>query len=311
MPANPFAAASPAAVATSAPAWHQSWLLAIAGALAALLSLLLGNLQALLQHPQYGDFLLEDLPARLVDWSFTILFTALSAALFSRGYFEQQGVACKRPRRVALGFAIALLLIDQLYGLLYGMLDQRLYDWLSASGLPLSITYDVINLLGLIITTLAPLWLVLHLSARRPQAPVPLVGHEAALLLGACVALLQLKAVQLTPLHLFDSSGGWSVPLYASALLAGALVGACAWRNLPPSLARMRPGQLALTALVIFLIWLLANLLVAALLLVAIMLGGDPLWQLLLLIVFGSTLLVLLWPLTLLGLRWIYRADAV
>lgn len=299
MPANPFAAASPAAVATSATAWHQSWLLAIAGALAALLSPLLNNLLALLQ----------DLPALLIDWSFAILFTAFSAALFSRGYFEQLGVACKQPRLVALGFGFALLLTDQLYGLLYGMLNESLFDWLSASGLPLSLTYDLINLLGLIITTLAPLWLVLHLSARQAQTPGPLAGWEAALVLGACVALLQLKAVQLIPLHMLDGTGSWSAPLWASALLAGTLVGVCAWRNLPSRLARMRPGQLALTALVIFLIWLLANLLIAALLLVAIMLGGDSLWQLLL-IVFGSTLLVLLWPLTLLGLRWIYRAEA-
>ena len=112
----------------------------------------------------------------------------------------------------------------------------------------------------------------------------------------------------LLPLYLQE--GGWVSLVYFAPLLYGALVFACAWQTLPPRLARIRPGQLVLTALAIFLVWLLVHLLVAGVLLVAAFSGSDALLQPAPLIIAGLAVLALLWPLTLLGLRWIYRAEA-
>ena len=72
-------------------------------------------------------------------------------------------------------------------------------------------------------------------------------------------------ALILLPLYLQE--GGWVSLVYFAPLLYGALVFACAWQTLPPRLARIRPGQLVLTALAIFLVWLLVHLLVAGVLL--------------------------------------------
>ena len=58
------------------------------------------------------------------------------------------------------------------------------------------------------------------------------------------------------------------------------------------------------------LVWLLVHLLVAGVLLVSAFSGSDALLQPAPLIIAGLAVLALLWPLTMLGLRWIYRAEA-
>ena len=207
-----------------------------------------------------------------------------------------------------LGLAIALLVVGQVYGLLAGLLLGGVYQWISDSSLPATLIQEPLGLLDFALTCVLPLWLCLRLGAKAPAAAGFAPRHEAALLLALSIALLSLKGLLLLPLYLQE--GGWVSLVYFAPLLYGALVFACAWQTLPPRLARIRPGQLVLTALAIFLVWLLVHLLVAGVLLVSAFSGSDALLQPAPLIIAGLAVLALLWPLTLLGLRWIYRAEA-
>ena len=202
----------------------------------------------------------------------------------------------------------ALLVVGQVYGLLAGLLLGNVYQWISDSSLPAALIQEPLGLLDFALTCVLPLWLCLRLGAKAPAAAGFAPRHEAALLLALSIALLSLKGLLLVPLYLQE--GGWVSLVYFAPLLYGALVFACAWQTLPHRLARIRPGQLVLTALAIFLVWLLVHLLVAGVLLVSAFSGSDALLQPAPLIIAGLAVLALLWPLTLLGLRWIYRAEA-
>lgn len=308
MHANPFATLPAESTSGAQEATRQPRAFALAAGLATLLSIMLGSLVAQLRYPQYAEYLLDNLHSHLPAWCFSILLTALTAALLSRGYLERHGSTLSRPMPLLLGLAIALLVVGQAYGLLAGLLLGGVYQWISDSSLPATLIQELLGLLDFALTCVLPLWLCLRLGAKAPAAAGFVPRHEAALLLALSIALLSLKGLLLVPLYLQE--GGWVSLVYFAPLLYGALVFACAWQTLPPRLARIRPGQLVLTALAIFLVWLLVHLLVAGVLLVAAFSGSDALLQPAPLIIAGLAVLALLWPLTLLGLRWIYRAEA-
>jgi len=172
--------------------------------------------------------------------------------------------------------------------------------------------FEPLGLLAFALTNLLPLWLGLRLGTQRATAPAEVTRAEAALLLALCVLLLSLKALTLLASRMLHGyiGGVPLLPIYLAPLLGGALVFACAWSALPARLAHLRAGQLLLSALAIFLVWMLAQLLVAALLVLSAFSGNDALLEPLPLAIAGGVVLALLWPLTLLGLRWIYRAEA-
>lgn len=309
MHANPFA--TPAAKAAPLPqtATRQPLAFTLATGLAALLSIILGSLIAQLQHPQYADYLLDNLNNHLPAWCFSVLLAALAAALLSRGYLERHGSAFSHPMPLLLGVGITLLVVDQVYWVLSGLLLGSAYQWISDRSIPMLLIHEPLGLLDFTITCALPLWLGLRLGAKTPTPAGFATRHEAALLLALCIALLSLKVLLLLPfLHL--QTDGWVNLAYAAPLVYGALVFACAWQTLPPRLAQIRPGQLTLTALAIFLVWLLAQLLIAALLVLSAFSGSDALLQPLPLAITGAATLALLWALTRLGLRWVYRAEA-
>jgi hypothetical protein len=306
--ANPFATSAEPTAALQ-PASRQPLAFAVAVGVATALSLLLGNLIALVKYPEYSVFTLENLLYQLPSWCFSILLGALVAALLSRGYLERHGSALVRPLTLLLGIGLALVVADLGYGFLYSWLFSGIHESLSDSAIPPLLVYELLGLLAFAITCLLPLWLGLHFAAKTPVAADYRPRREAALLLALCFSLLSLKMLLL--LHfIYPHNGGWMSLIYATPLVYGALVFTCAWQALPARLARVRPGQLALAAMAIFLAWLLAQLLIGGLLVLSAFSGNDALLAPLPLTIVGVAVLALLWPLTLLGLRWVYRAEA-
>ena len=310
MHANPFATLPAEASPIAEEATRQPLALALTAAVATMLSVLLGCLSAWLSHPTYLDHLLSNLPVQLAGWCFSILLSAWVTALFSRGYLEHHGSALTRPLPLLVVLGVTWVLADLAYGLLTGWMLGGLYEWFNEHALPPTLLFELLGLLGFAITGLLPLWLGLRLGAKTPAVKGFAQRGEASLLLAGTIALLSFKGLQLLPAHLLSEIDGWATLLFVAPVLYAALVFACAWQTLPPRLARIRPGQLVLTALAIFLVWLLVHLLVAGVLLVSAFSGSDALLQPEPLIIAGLAVLALLWPLTLLGLSWIYRAEA-
>lgn len=309
MPASPFATpvVEPATPAQEASRQPQAF--ALTAGVATALSLLLGNVIALMRFPQYADFMLENLPHQLSAWCSSILLAALLAALFSRDYLERHGSALVRPLPLLLGIGVALLVAGQANGILSSWLLSGLHESLSGSSIPPMLVYEPLGLFAFAITCLLPLWLGLHFAAKTPVPAGFASRREVALLLALSISLLSLKGLLLLP-FLYLQADGWMSLVYVTPLAYGVLVFTCAWQALPARLASVRPGQLALTVLAVFLVWLLAQLLVAGLLVLSAFSGSDALLQPAPLIIAGIAVLALLWPLTLLGLRWIYRAEA-
>ncbi|MDG9923486.1 MULTISPECIES: hypothetical protein [unclassified Pseudomonas] len=313
---NPFDTAVPQPAAEY-PASQQPYAFGAMGALVMLQSLVVGNLLAALNHAEFSDYLLGNLMNLLPGWLCSLLLGGLAATLLVASHQERHAAVLVNPGKVLLAVAAAIVLTGLLYGALSGFLLAGLYGWLSEHrslmGLYQPLVFEPLGLLAFALTNLLPLWLGLRLSAQKTCAPAP-VGHTAvAALLALCVLLLSLKTVDILIKQVMPGYNA-ALPLALACLtplLGAALVFASSWSALPARLQRLRAGQLLLTALAIFVVWMLAQLLVAGLLVIyALADRGSEVFHPVLLLIMGVGLLGLLWPLTLLGLRWIYRAEA-
>jgi hypothetical protein len=316
MLASPFATPAVSAPA-SRQAEHQSYAFAVMGAAVFVLALLLHHLIAALSRPELLTDLLDYLPGLLPGWLFALLLNGLACLLLTRWYMARHAIVYTHPGRLLLGIGAAMLLADLLYGALSGFLLSGVYAWLSEHSSMLAIyhplVFEPLGLIAFAITVLLPLWGGLRLGKHHAAAdPSPPPRPEVPLLLALGFILLSLKLMALIPGHLLNSHE-WHVELvllYLSPLLCGAVIALAAWYELPERQNPLRPGQLMLASLLIFVGWLVSQLLVAGILLVSAFGGSDALLQPLPLIVAGTAVLALLWPLTLLGLRWVYRAEA-
>ena len=314
MPTNPFdtrAARMPA----SREMVRQSHAFAALGAAVLVLALLINNLIAAISHPDLIANLIDYLPSLLPGWLFAALLNALGCLLLSRGFMSSHGIVFANPARLLLGIAGAILLADLLYGAASGFLLSGVYEWLSENNDMLAVyqplVFEPLGLVAFAITVLLPLWIGLKVGKRHSapdKNPPPRV--EVPLLLALAFILLNLKMLDLIPGHLLNDFE-WHlelVLLYLSPLLCGTVIFTAAWCELPAHQSQLRTGQLILTSLLIFICWLAAQLMVGGLLLAAALAGNEI--HPALLVAMGIGLLALLWPLTLLGLRWIYRAEA-
>ncbi|MWV10908.1 hypothetical protein F3I62_02270 [Pseudomonas sp. R-28-1W-6] len=320
MHANPFdtpaatAQAQPAAKAPSLP-YAFMGLAALIGLLGLVINLL--NVW-LLQDEQIFASYLEYLPQILASFVEATLLSAVAALLLTRSYLERHAIAgFKRPRQLLalyFGMALALSLAAGLFG---GQLLAHLlawaYEWFESPTLAQLLVSEPINLLLFALDTLLPLWLCLHLLRRNaePGKAQAIARGEPALAFALCFAVFYLKLLSLLPEQVFFYDNTW---VYGLLLLVGlpygALVFAAAWSGLPLQLRQCNPGRLILASLLCLLLWLLAFVLVA----VAIALytlNGNELFSEALLALPGLGLLALLWPLTRLSLRWVYRPQAV
>ena len=294
---------------------RQSHAFAALGAAVLVLALLINNLIAAASHPDLIANLIDYLPSLLPGWLFAALLNALGCLLLSRGFMARHGIVYANPARLLPCIAGAILLVDLLFRAASGFLLGGFFEWLSENrDLPTvyhPLIFEPLGWIEFAITVLLPLWIGLKVGKRhsapaessQPRAEVPL-------LLASAFILLNLKMLDLIPGHLLNDFE-WHlelVLLYLSPLLCGTVIFSAAWRELPVHQSQLRPGQLIFTSLLIFICWLAAQLVVGGLLLAAALAGNEI--HPALLMAMGIGLLALLWPLTLLGLRWIYRAEA-
>ncbi|QKE65107.1 hypothetical protein HNE05_17680 [Aquipseudomonas campi] len=310
MHANPFASTTMNMPDRQLPvASNQPLAFALTCAAVAALSTLFSILLSWLQDPNYPTYMLHNLPAWIASSTAAILLSIVVAALFVRSYLERHRITFVQPKRLLLGIGLAMLVAKLLFGLLLRWLFEIFYPWLDGLPFDMEWVYGGLQIISFSLTFLLPLWLGLRLGTKAPAAPGTVAGDEAALLLGLSIIFMGLQLLlsfsyELRQLH------DWSYLMYAGPLLHGTLVFACARHMLPPRLARFKPGRLALTGVLIFVAWLLAQLLLAGLLVFAALTSYDALLESLPLTLAGIAALALLWPLTLFGLRWIYRAEA-
>lgn len=314
--ANPFDSPAISAPA-SRPASRQPYAFGAMGALVFALGLLISNLIAAASQPDLLVSLLDYLPSLLPGWLFAALLNALACLLLARGYMEHHAIVFSHPGRLLVATGGAIVLVDLLYGALSGFLLSGLYQWLGEQGEMLALyqtlVFEPLGLLAFAITVLLPLGIALRLGARHTDSQENLLPRqEAPLLLALCFVLLNLKTLDLLPGHLLNDYE-WHlelVLLYLSPLLCGALIFSAAWQDLPTRQSRLHPGRLALAGLLIFAGWLAAQLTIAGLLLLAALAGSEALFHPAVLLLGGIGLLLLLWPLTCLSLRWVYRPQA-
>lgn len=269
------------------------------------------------QDTQLFTSYLEYLPQILAAHVEGTLLSAVAALLLSRSYLERHAVAqFAHPRQLlALFFGMALVLslgLGFIAGQVLSYLLSWAFEWFESPTLAQLLISEPINLLLIVLDTLLPLWLSLHLLRRHavPGAARPVPRGEPALAFALCFAVFYLKLVSLLPEQLFfyDNALIYSLFLLAG-LLQTLLVFAAAWSGLPAQLHLCNPGRLILASLLCALLWLLAFVLVA----VAIALytlSGNELFSEALLALPCLGLLALLWPLTRLSLRWVYRPQA-
>lgn len=295
---------------------RQSHAFAALGAATLVLVLLVNNLIAAASHPDLLASLVDYLPSLLPGWLFAALLNALGCLLLSRSFMARRGIIYANPARLLLGIGGAILLVDLMFGAASGFLLGGFFEWLSENrDIPTvyhPLVFEPLGWIEFALTALLPLWIGLQVGKRHaaPEESPP-SRLEVPLLLALAFILLNLKMLDLIPGHLLNDFE-WHlelVLLYLSPLLLGAVVFAGAWCELPVHQGQLRPGRLILTAMSIFFCWLVAQLLVAGLLLATALAGNEPPHPALLPIM-GIGLLALLWPLTLLGLRWVYRPEA-
>lgn len=318
MHANPFdpSTAAPAATATTGRASNLPYTFMALTALIGLIGLLV-NLASiwLLQGGQLFEQYLEYLPQILGSSLESALLSAVAALLLSRSYLERYAIAgFSRPRQLlAVYFGVALVLAlaaSFIGGQLLSHLLAWAYEQFESTLLPQLLISGPINLLLLALTTLLPLWLCLQWQRHNAVGGAPRVieRREPALAFALCFAVYYLKLLNLLPEQVFfyDDAGIYGLSLLG-ALLYTALIFAAARSALPLRLRQHNPGRLFLASLLCLLLWLLTLTLVAAVLLVCAMKGMEPAAWLILL---GLGLLALLWPLTRLSLRWVYKPQA-
>ncbi|MGB4072159.1 hypothetical protein [Pseudomonas sp.] len=324
MHANPFAIPAPPVQAT-APAAASTLPYAFMG-LAVLVSLvgLLVNLVSVWLQPdaQMLDSYLEYLPRILTSRLEYTLLAAAAVLLLSRSYLERHAIAgfTRPPRQLLVGYFVMALVLSLGVRFIAGPLLSHLlswaYEWFESAALAQVLVSEPINLLLFAFDTLLPLWLCLHLlrNSSVPGNASRVSRQEPALAFALCFAALYLKLLGLAgllPGYLLSSYGDdWGYRLLElSGLLYAALVFAAARSGLPTQLARHNPGRLFLASLLCLLLWLLALALVAVALLLYV-LSGSELFHEALLGLLGLGLLALLWPLTRLSLRWVYKPQA-
>lgn len=314
--ASPFDAPAISAPA-SQQASQQPYAFGAMGALVLTLLLLINNLISATSYPDLLASLLDYLPALLPGWLCAILLSALACLLLARGYMERHAIVFTHPGRLLLATGVAIALADLLYGALSGLLFSGLYQWLSEQGdrlaLYQTLVFEPLGMIAFAITVLLPLGIGLRLGKRHADTRERLLPRqEAPLLLALCFIWLNLKTLDLIPSHLLNDYE-WHVELvllYLSPLLCGAIIFTAAWLDLPSRQSRLRPGRLALAGLLIFACWLAAQLAIAGLLLLAALGGNEVLFHPAVMLLLGIGLLLLLWPLTCLSLRWLYRPQA-
>lgn len=206
-------------------------------------------------------------------------------------------------------YLIAIFVVGLLYNLIWAQIGPWLYE--SASSLSPTLLMLPLNLVSFMLASLLPLWLSLHLMRRAGQFQTGLTRvsrGETALAFGLLFLVFYTKLLTLLPSAAISPYGmEWMLGLSSAIGLVYSLVALiAAHRSLPAQLPRLAVGRLLASVLACMVSWLLVAGVLGFVLLVALYAGSEIL-VLVLMLLFGILLLALLWPLTHLSLRWIYR----
>lgn len=322
MQSNPFDATTTEARVESGhaelrPAPHLPYAIMAVAALSSLLTMLLSVLSAWFWgEPDLFESYLERLPFMFPGWISGVLLACLGTLLLSRSYLERHGIAAFRQPLLVLGMYVLLNVVVSL------VLWQATVPLFSAAlnwsneltgsytlGLLLN---EPLHWLNFALSSLVPLWLIMHVlrtGAQLDSQARAIPRWEAALAYSLCFGVVFMSILAMLPMYigtLYDA--GWLFGLYILGVLGLLLpVFLSAWLILPGRLARLNPGRLVLASLLSMVLWGIVVALVLAGLVIAVVVGANIAPAVLGLIGFG--LLALLWFLTRLGLRWIYRAE--
>lgn len=268
-------------------------------------------------EPEYFQAYLNNLWQLGGYWLSALAVDGCSALLLARYYLQRHSlVDVSRPALLVALFVglylIAIFVVGLLYNLLWAQLAPSLYE--NASGLSPTLLMLPLNLVSFMLATLLPLWLSLYLMRRAGQFQSGLTQvsrGEAALAFGLLFIVFYTKLLTLLPTHMISPYGmEWLLGLSSVVgLVYGLVAMIAAYRSLPAQLARLAVGRLLASVLLCMAIWLLVAAVLAFVLLVALYAGSEFL-VLVLLVLFGVLLLAMLWPLTHLSLRWVYRPLA-
>nr|WP_288357330.1 hypothetical protein [uncultured Pseudomonas sp.] len=268
-------------------------------------------------EPEYFQAYLNNLWQLGGYWLSALAVDGCSALLLARYYLQRHSlVDVSRPALLVALFVglylIAIFVVGLLYNLLWAQLAPSLYE--NASGLSPTLLMLPLNLVSFMLATLLPLWLSLYLMRRAGQFQSGLTQvsrGEAALAFGLLFIVFYTKLLTLLPAHMTSPYGmEWLLGLSSVVgLVYGLVAMIAAYRSLPAQLARLAVGRLLASVLLCMAIWLLVAAVLAFVLLVALYAGSEFL-VLVLMVLFGVLLLAMLWPLTHLSLRWVYRPLA-
>ncbi|GLX12076.1 hypothetical protein Pstr01_03150 [Pseudomonas straminea] len=268
-------------------------------------------------EPEYFQTYLNNLWQLGGYWLSALAVDGCSALLLARYYLQRHSlVDVSRPALLVALFVglylIAIFVVGLLYNLLWAQLAPSLYE--NASGLSPTLLMLPLNLVSFMLATLLPLWLSLYLMRRAGQFQSGLTQvsrGEAALAFGLLFIVFYTKLLTLLPTHMISPYGmEWLLGLSnVVGLVYGLVAMIAAYRSLPAQLARLAVGRLLASVLLCMAIWLLVAAVLAFVLLVALYAGSEFL-VLGLMVLFGILLLAMLWPLTHLSLRWVYRPLA-
>lgn len=268
--------------------------------------------------PEYLRAYLNDLWPLATSWLSALAVDGCSALLLTRYYLQRHNlVTVTRPGRLIGLFVGCYFVAFTLVSLFFRLLWIQLITWLYESDLGISpwLLVQPLNFILFVLAVLLPLWLSLHLMRRTAQVETGLgrvSRGETALAFGLLFSVIYMKLLTLLPIGVINPYGiKWLLAVASAAGLVYGLIALLAARGaLPPQLPQLAVGRLLASVLLCMSIWLVvATALCVVLLLV--LYAGTELMTMALMVLFGLLLLALLWPLTRLSLRWVYRPVSV
>ncbi|UCJ17893.1 hypothetical protein K5Q02_05845 [Pseudomonas sp. MM211] len=264
--------------------------------------------------PEYLQAYLNDLWPLATSWLTALAVDGCSALLLTRYYLQRHNlVTVTRPGRLIALFVGFYFVAFTLVSLFFRLLWIQLITWIYESDFGISprLLVQPVNLLLFVLAVLLPLWLSLHLMRRTAQVESGLgrVGRgETALAFGLLFCVIYMKLLTLLPIGVINPYGmEWLQAVgSASGLMYGLIALLAARGALPPQLPQLAVGRLLASVLVCMGIWLVVATVLCVVLLV-VLYSGSEFMAMALVVLFGLLLMALLWPLTRLSLRWVYR----
>lgn len=261
-----------------------------------------------------GRYRGERLPMMFANWLGGLVFYAAAVLLLVHDQRERHGIVRFQPvAGLLVGFGVVYLIATTLVSSAVSYLSVPFYRWAfeqDAQTLWMVLYDHASSLITLILGCLLPLWLVLHLARSRSERVAPgyviaLRAWQVALGVALCFTALTYRLIgslSYGAMYLYSGVDSWASVflLLASCALPFTIVMAAVRMRLPAWVLHFAAGRVLAASLVLALLWAVAILPVAILVINAIFgspySSSPPLY----LLPSAILLLALLWPLA----RW-------